>query len=146
MRVIINPGGTNPPKKKGRSLVVLQQSKKGRVTHAREFARPPGEWRHPPRRIRGGKREGIEVGKTALEDEEPEAKQELRCGTAHNAEGVPQGRRLLPVRATIMRGRVLGLDDNEPSVLYQAIIGGGRKEGLFLEVNSNADSIPPLQE
>ena len=40
-------------------------------------------------------------------------------------------------------GQVLGLTNNEPSVLYQAII---RREGLFLEVEPIAESVPQLQE
>ena len=41
---------------------------------------------------------------------------------------------------------VLGLAGNVPRFLYLAIIAGGRREGLFLEVDAIVESVPPLQE
>ena len=86
----------------------------------------------------------IEVGEVTLKDEEAEIDQELQYSTAK--ERILPGWRMLPVWATITRGWVLGLADNIPSVLHWAIIAGGRREGLFLEVDAIVESMPPLQE
>ena len=88
----------------------------------------------------------IEVEEVTLEDKEVEVDQELWYDAAQDAEGILPGWRMLPVQATITRGWVLRLADNVPSVLYWAIIAGGRREGLFLEVDANAEPVPPLKE
>ena len=84
----------------------------------------PARWLEPTGGIQTP--EGVEVGEIALEDEDPEAEQELWYGAAHNAEGVPPGQRQLPIQATVTKGRVLGLYDTEQSILYQAIVFGGK--------------------
>ena len=75
-----------------------------------------------------------------------EVDQELWYDAAQDAKGILPGRRMLPVQAPITMGRVLGLADNIPSVLYRAIIGGGRREGLFLGVDAITESVPQLWE
>ena len=87
----------------------------------------------------------IEVGEVTIGDEEAEVDQELQYDAARGDGGILPGQRMLPVRATIPRGPVLGLADNVHSVLYRAIIAGGRREGLFLEVDAIAAPEPPLQ-
>ena len=87
----------------------------------------------------------IEVEEVTLEDKEVEVDQELWYDAAQDAGEILPSRRMLPVWATITRGRVLGLADNVPSVLYRAVIAGGRREGLFLEVDAIAALEPPIQ-
>ena len=87
----------------------------------------------------------IEVGEVTLGDEEAEVDQELQYDAAQGDGGILPGQRMLPIWATITRGRVPGLANNILSVLYRAVIAGGRKEGLFLDVNAIVTPKPPLQ-
>ena len=104
----------------------------------------PARWLEPFGSLQTFSR--IEIGEITLSDEEVEVDQELQYEASQGDGGLRPSRRMLPIQATIMRGRVLGLTDNIASVLYRAVIAGGRREGLFLEVDAIAAPVPPLQE
>ena len=87
----------------------------------------------------------IKIGEVTHSDEEEEVDQQLRYEASQGDGGLRPGRRMLPIQAIIMRIHILVLADNILSVLYRAVIAGGWKEGLFLDIDAITRPEPPLQ-